>query len=356
MPKKIKVLIVDDSAFIRKAMRRMLSSDPMLEVAGDAMDGPAAIIKVKELKPDVITLDVNMPGMNGIEVLKRIMKENPTPVLMVSSLTNEGGGITLSALEAGAVDFIDKSSCHTIMDILNIADTLIAKVKMIAGVDIQKVMDTAPRPKPTPPLPPRKAVAPPSEVCSDTPTHIVAIGASTGGPMSLESVLCNLPANYPGAILVVQHMPIGFTQSFAERLNTLCRMKVQEAKEDSPILPGNIYIGPAGYHIKMQSKDGKYKVLLSKTPRDAMHIPSVDELMKSVAETWPGTMLGVILTGMGQDGTEGAKEMKRQGATIVSQDEATCVVYGMPRSVYLAGCVDQVLPLPRICEYIDRFC
>jgi two-component system, chemotaxis family, protein-glutamate methylesterase/glutaminase len=348
---RIKVLIVDDSTFMRKALTRMLNSDPLIKVIGEARDGEAAVNQVRELEPDVVTLDVQMPGMNGLEALKKIMALRPTPVLMVSSVTNEGGEITFKALEAGAVDFIDKSSCHTAMDILDIADSLVKKVKVIAGVDLKKITEAkvadfvAPLPAPS-----RVRVLP-----EGNPSHLVAIGASTGGPMSLEKVLTGLPADYPGAILVVQHMPVGFTRSLAERFNTLCKMEVVEAKEDDVIQPGKIFIGPAGYHLKIKKAVSIFKVALSKTPRDTPHVPSVDVMMESVAEVWPGPMLGVVMTGMGADGAVGVKAMKAGGATIIAQNEETCVVYGMPKAAKESGAVDRMVALNHITYEIYRF-
>jgi len=349
MPEKITVLVVDDSAFMRKALKRMLRSDSMIRVVGDAKDGLEAIEKIKRLEPDVVTLDVKMPGMDGLEALKRIMREKPTPVLMVSSLTNEGGGVTLRALDAGAVDFVDKSSCHTVMDIISIADTLVEKVKVVAGVDLMKVVT-----KPT--VVPAKPKSVKTTIVSDeAPLHIIAIGASTGGPMSLETILNQLPEDYPGAVMVVQHMPVGFTASFAERLNNVCPMQVKEAEENDPVVPGRIYIAPGGYHLKLKRNDNKFQALLSKYPRDTMHTPSVDVMMKSVAEIWPGQMMGVILTGMGADGVEGIRAMKSMGGKIIAQNEQTCVVYGMPKAAYQTGCVNQMVPLHRVAEEICKF-
>ncbi len=355
MPKKkISVLVVDDSAFMRKALKRMIRSDPMLRVAGDAKDGLEAVEKVKRLRPDVVTLDVKMPGMDGLQALKRIMSESPVPVLMVSSLTGEGGEVTLNALEMGAVDFIDKSSCYTTMDILNIAESLVKKVKVVAGVDLKKVVESKPTPiTEAPALPPLPAL--PVRIRDEKPTHVVAIGASTGGPMSLERILTPLPASYPGAILVVQHMPVGFTRSLAERMNQQCPMEVKEAEEGDLILPGRIYIAPGGYHLKLRRFKETYRVLLSKSPRDTLHCPSVDVLLESVAETWHGRMLGIILTGMGQDGTQGVKAMKKKGGIILAQNKETCVVFGMPKTAQMTGCVNQMVPLNLMSGEIYRF-
>ncbi|MGA1791401.1 MAG: protein-glutamate methylesterase/protein-glutamine glutaminase [bacterium] len=350
-PRRISVLIVDDSAFIRKAMKRMLGSDPMIKVLGDACDGFEALQRIKSLKPDVVTLDVKMPGMDGLQTLKQIMREYPVPVLMVSSLTGEGGEVTLQALEMGAVDFIDKSSCHTTMDILDIAESLIQKVKVIAKVDLKKVIESKPDPKLAPhPTRPTAAVT-----RDGNPSHLVAIGTSTGGPMALEKVLTPLPSNYPGAILVVQHMPLGFTRSLAQRMNQQCPMAVKEAEEGDIILPGNIYIAPSGYHLKIRRSMDKYHVILAKNPGNMPHCPSVDVMMQSVAENWSGKILGIIMTGMGNDGVEGIQAIKKRGGTTLAQNEETCVVFGMPKAAYLTGCVERMVPLSHVAEEIQRF-
>ena len=288
--------------------------------------------------------------MDGLQALERIMKESPVPVLMVSSLTSEGGEITRRALEMGAVDFIDKSSCHTTMDILDISESLIQKIKVIAGVDLRKVVQSKPVRRSIPVSPVPLSVT----VSDERPSHLVAIGTSTGGPMSLEQVLTPLPANYPGAILIVQHMPVGFTSSLAERMDRQCAMAVKEAEEGDTILPGHIYIAPGGYHLKICRSISKYSVVLSKNPCDMPHCPSVDVMMQSIAETWPGKVLGVIMTGMGNDGARGCRQMKQRGATIIAQDEASCVVFGMPREPIEKGIADVVKPLDDIADEIVR--
>lgn len=348
--KKISVVVVDDSAFMRKALKRMLNSDPMVNVIGTAEDGYDAIEVVKKLKPDVVTLDIKMPGMNGIEALKYIMRDNPVPVLVVSSLTSEGGGVTLEALEAGAVDFIDKSTCHTMMDIVDIADSLVKKIKVIAGVDLNKFKEVR-QAHPTYYAPAIGQMKKEDVI----PSHLVVIGASTGGPVSLEKVLTRIPHDYTGAILIVQHMPLGFTLSFAERLDSICSLKVKEAQEDDYIFAGQIYIAPGGYHLKIQKEQQKYKVALSKNPRDALHRPSIDVLMTSVAQNWSGKILGVIMTGMGKDGVVGIEAIKKKGGTIIAQTKQSCVVYGMPKAAKQSGYVDKMLHLNRIAEKIISF-
>jgi two-component system chemotaxis response regulator CheB len=351
--RKISVLVVDDSAFIRRSLRRMLSSDPMIQVVGDSEDGLQAVEAVHRLKPDVVTLDVKMPVMDGLAALERIMRERPTPVIMISSLTGEGGDVTIRALAAGAVDFIDKSSCHTMLDIIDIADTLVQKIKVVAGVDVSKII-AAPAVR-RPVREPKVSPAPPAAAGRPVPGHLVLIGSSTGGPMALEQVLTRIPGGYPGAILVVQHMPVGFTRSLAERLNTLCRVPVKEAEEDDVILPGRAYIAPAGYHMTIAGKADRYQVILSKEPSGTVHRPSVDVLFEGAATAWPGGILALVMTGMGNDGLEGARVVRQRGGTVIAQDEATCVVYGMPRAVVEAGLADSSVPLHGLADEIMSF-
>ncbi len=348
--KKVSVLVVDDSTFMRKALKRMLTSDPMITVAGEAKDGREAVEAVKRLRPDVVTLDIKMPVMDGLQALQQIMRECPIPVLMVSSLTSEGGELTLKALEMGAVDIIDKSSCHTFMDIVDIADSLVKKVKVLAGVDMGKVVRTRQPARASRPGKPKL----PSAVAED-PNHIIAIGSSTGGPMALETVLSSLPADHPGALLIVQHMPVGFTLPLAERLNRQSRFLVKEAEEDDILLRGRAYIAPGGYHLKLKRQNGRFRVLLTRNPKDSQHRPSVDVMMKSVASVWRGRKMGVLLTGMGTDGVDGMAAIKRAGGATIAQDEKTCVVFGMPRAAHEAGSVDRLLPLNRISSRILEF-
>lgn len=352
MPKKIRVLVVDDSAFMRKALRRMLGSDPMIELVGEAKDGLQGLEMARRLKPDVITLDIQMPEMDGLQCLRRIMAEQPTPALMVSSLTSEGGEMTLRALSAGAVDFIDKSSCHTIMDVLDIADSLLTKVKVAAGVDVRKL---SPAPAAVVPAAAPAAPRPEPAAAVGAPAHIVAIGASTGGPMALEKVVIPIGPGYPGAVLIVQHMPVGFTKSLADRLDGMSGLEIREAKEDDPVVPGRAYIAPGGYHLRLARRGDDYFVHIDKNPRDTLYIPSVDVLFRSVADQWPGRALAVVMTGMGADGAEGATALKARGATVVAQNEDTCVVYGMPRAAHLAGAVDRLVPLEKIADEIIKF-
>jgi two-component system chemotaxis response regulator CheB len=351
MPRRpISVVVVDDSAFMRKALKRMLASDAALEVVGDAADGPHALEIIARLRPDVVTLDVNMPGMDGLTVLRRVMQETPTPVLMVSAVTQDGGAVTLQALELGAVDFVDKSACHTMMDIVEIAETLINKVKVVAGVDLRRIASLLPA---QPALPPRREPA--AEPGDAVPTHLVAIGSSTGGPIALETILQALPAGLPAAVVVAQHMPPGFTRALADRLNGQTRVHVTEAEEGELLRAGWVYIAPAGYHLVLRRGEDGVRAHLTRSPQDSPHHPSVDVLFGSVAEEWRGPLMGVVLTGMGADGSEGIKRLRARRAVVLAQDEASCVVFGMPRAAQLTGCVDRMVPLLGVAGEIVQF-
>jgi two-component system, chemotaxis family, protein-glutamate methylesterase/glutaminase len=352
MARKIRTLIVDDSVFMRRSIKRMLRSDAEIEVIAEARDGAEAVAKVLALRPDVVTMDVNMPDCNGLQALETIMRDCPTPVLMVSSLTSEGGQVTLQALEMGAVDFIDKSSCHTMLDILDIADALIQKIKVLAGVDLSKVEVSRHRRLEPPALPPPIADAS-AELIS--PSALIALGTSTGGPMSIERVLTQLPADLPAAILMVQHMPVGFTASLAQRLDRLCALSVKEAEQHEPVMPGTVYLAPGGCHLRIANGHGLCQVELGKSPLTEPHRPSVDVLLESVADVWKGPMMAIVMTGMGADGARGVKAVKQAGGLVIAQDRDTCVVYGMPKAAYDTGCVDRLVPLDQIPDHINGF-
>jgi two-component system, chemotaxis family, protein-glutamate methylesterase/glutaminase len=341
MLRKIRVLVVDDSAFMRKALERMLSSDPMIKVVDTASDGLEGYEKTMALRPDVVTLDVRMPGMDGLTALGKIMSDCPTPVLMLSSLTSEGGEVTLKALDIGAVDFIDKSSARSAMDILSIAGELIMKVKAIAGVDVAKVVKKEEAGV-------EAVTLPPSLPMVKGRFDAVAIGTSTGGPPALQLILTAMPSDLPVPILVVQHMPMGFTSSLAKRLDGLTKLDVAEAGDGDLALPGRCLIAPSGLHMYLEDGPRGLAVRLSKSPDGLLHRPSVDILMESVAEILGRRAVGVILTGMGSDGAKGIKAIHDSGGRTIAQDESTCVVYGMPKVAVELGGVDRSLPLERI--------
>ncbi|GAB6064701.1 protein-glutamate methylesterase/protein-glutamine glutaminase [Deferrisoma palaeochoriense] len=332
----IRVLVVDDSAFMRKALQKMLEEDPEIRVVGTARDGLEALAKVRELDPDLVTLDVEMPRMDGLETLQRIMAESPRPVVMVSSLTEEGAEVTLRALDLGAVDYLPKNIGANVLEVVKIREALRAKVKAVARKRAQ-----VPRPVPAP-------GAEPATVPSLGPARLVAIGASTGGPPALQKVFAELPEGFGAPVVVVQHMPKAFTGAFAKRLDAAGGLSVKEAESGDRLEPGRGFVAPGGRHLVVH-RDGRGLVLqVTERPADTLHRPSVDVMFRSVAQVPVPDTLAVVLTGMGSDGAEGAREIRRQGGRVVAQSAETCVVYGMPRAVVEAGAADAVLPLERI--------
>lgn len=342
MKKPIQVFVVDDSAFMRYTINRHLDADPDITVIGSAQDGLDALSKLSGLKPDVITLDVEMPRLDGLGTLERIMKEMPTPVVMLSSLTKKGAHTTIKALMLGAVDFVAKPSNSA--DTRTVMETLISKVKSAAGVRIAKVAKPVLK-EPTSKKPIVRAAL--KSFSSGDP--LVVIGSSTGGPKALQEVLSHLPADLNIAMAIVQHMPAGFTGSLAQRLNTLCPLTVQEAVDGDRLAKGLILLAPGDYHMEiLESK----RIKLTKAPKRNHVRPSVDITMETAAEHYGSSVLGVVLTGMGSDGTDGSKKIKSMGGHIIAEDKSTCVVYGMPRSVAEAGVVDKVAPLQNIASAI----
>jgi two-component system chemotaxis response regulator CheB len=347
MGRPVKVLVVDDSPFMRRAITRMITSEPGLEIVGQATNGAEAIALIAELRPDVVTMDIEMPVMDGLTALKRIMAERPVPIIMMSTLTQSGSSETLQALELGAFDFVPKPE-SSMLDVFTVQHELTSKIK------------EASRPRrtgPLPPMPPMPTAIPPKigEPRGTQRIELVAIGISTGGPPALQAVLPQLPSDFPVPVLVVQHMPPGFTKSLAERLDKLSCVRVKEAEQGEKLEAGTVYIAPAGWHLTLKSDSrGSYVQLIDSSDSKTWHKPSVDVMMASVAMTYGSRALGLIMTGMGNDGTAGAGAMKRSGAPIWAQDEETCVVYGMPRAVFESGVVDKVLPLPRIASELAR--
>ena len=337
----IKVLIVDDSAFMRNTLSGMISSDPEIQVIGIARDGIEAVEKVVSLKPDIVTLDVEMPRMDGIEALQRIMAQHPVPVLMVSSLTTDGAEVTLDALDLGAVDFIPKNLEDLSVNIVKIKNALIDKIKSIArrGIVHSPVIKTAM------PL----AMPKPTEYKSHRKTGIIVIGSSTGGPKALQNIISKLPKEFPVPILIAQHMPPNFTRPFAERLNQISVVSVKEAEDREPIQKGIVYIAPGTGHMGvLRKKITETLISISGNSGEYIYKPSVDALMLSVVELYSGQVLGVILTGLGNDGEHGMREIKNKGGRTIAQNEQTCVVYGMPKSVINAGLADKIVPLDEI--------
>ncbi|HEY6838911.1 MAG TPA: chemotaxis response regulator protein-glutamate methylesterase [Geobacteraceae bacterium] len=342
---KIKVVVVDDSAFVRRAIIRIFEQSPDIQIIDVASDGVMAVELVKKLRPDVVTLDVQMPVLDGLSALERIMTECPTPVIMLSSLTGKGGDKTLKALELGAVDFIDKSAAGGPMDIAAIARELTAKIMVAARVDLQKLRGgdgTKAQP----------VERHPATLATDT--EVVAIGTSTGGPPALQAILGKIPADFPCPILIVQHMPMGFTASLAERLDRLSAVSVGEARDGERLQPGKAYLAPAGRHMKIRRVAGELHIWLDTEPELSLHRPSVDTLLESVAAACGRKSLALVLTGMGKDGSVGARAIKESGGRIVVESEETAIVFGMPKAVMDSVAVDAVVPLYTAAETIIR--
>jgi two-component system chemotaxis response regulator CheB len=343
---KTRVLIVDDSAFMRTALSRMVMFDPDLEVVGTASCGNEALEKIGPLDPDVITLDVQMPGLDGLETLRCIMKQFPRPVLMVSSLTVKDADTTFGALEAGAFDYVPKQLSSASLNILHIREDLITKIK--AAAESRRVKDRPVLPR----KPPRSEEVATRQLSSTIPT-IIAVGISTGGPKALQQILPTLPSDLSTPILVVQHMPAGFTAPFAQRLNSLCAASVCEASQGEFLRPGVVYIAPGGRQLTVdRSTNSRRTICLSDSPENQLHAPSVDIMMQSVAAAFGSLAMGVIMTGMGSDGAQGMSAIRREGGFTLGQDEHSCAVYGMPRVCAEMGILDRVVPLSRITHEI----
>jgi two-component system chemotaxis response regulator CheB len=341
----VRVLIVDDSAFMRNALGKMLSSDPGIEVVGTARDGLEALDKIVALNPDLVTMDIEMPRMDGIEALRRIMATHPVPVIMVSSLTAEGAQATLEALDLGAVDFLPKNLSELSVNIVKIREVLLEKVKHIARRR-RAAVARSPRP-PQAPLQPAPAAR--GDYRMERRIAVVAIGTSTGGPKALQEVIPKLPKDFPVPVIVVQHMPPAFTGPFAERMNDLSMISVKEAEEGEPLRNGVVLVAPGRGHLSVRrGRVGECVVTIDENRPDLIYRPSADVMMASVAEAYPGRALGVILTGMGNDGEKGIRAIKTSGGRSVAQNEETCVVYGMSRSVVDAGLADKVVPISEV--------
>ncbi len=405
----IRVLVVDDSGFFRRRIRAMIEQDSRLEVCGEAADGRQAIEQARRLCPDVITMDIEMPELDGISAVREIVRYRPTPVLMFSSLTHEGARATIEALEAGASDFIPKRFADVSGDMEAVQRQLCERLVELGGGrrggGARRGQAAASQSEPSPrgdegstpaarsttgaaadsgrqqrTTPergggeaPRDAGRHPSgrgeagASAAETPARrttargprladleAVVIGCSTGGPVALQRVLTKLSARFPVPVLVVQHMPASFTPAFAERLNELCAVTVREARDDDVLRPGEVLLAPGGRHIGIRGRSGHLSVYTYEGPSDHHYKPSVDIAFSELARLVPGRVLGIVLTGMGSDGAKGAKQLKESGSWVWSQDEASSVIYGMPAAVARAGLSDQVLPLDQIGEELTR--
>ena len=342
--KRIKVLIIDDSALVRALLTKILGADPALQVVGTAPDAFIAREKIKLLNPDVLTLDVEMPRMDGLQFLRNLMRLRPMPVVMCSSLTERGADVTLAALELGAIDFVTKPKVDVAHALEAYAAELISKVKVAA---VARVRPLVPRPPPANQA--GAAQKPRPELHFRTTDQIVAIGASTGGTEAIRQVLARLPPDAPG-IVITQHIPRAFSAPFAARLNACSRLSVQEARDGVLILPGQAYIAPGDLHLAVERDGARYRCRLRDHAPVNRHRPSVDVLFRSVAEQVGQNAVGVILTGMGADGARGLKDMRDKGALTIAQDEKSSVVWGMPGAAVALGAVDRILPIERIAQ------
>lgn len=339
---KIKVLVIDDSAIVRKIFSRELSKFPDIEVVGTAMDPYVGRDKIIRLDPDVVTLDVEMPRMDGLTFLRKLMRYYPLPVIVVSALTSEGGELTLEALEIGAIDVIAKPGGSYSVE--NMGVQLAEKIRVASRVKMTREYNVCrPETRKTEPI----------NALSRTSHKIIAIGASTGGTEALKKVLSRMPVNSPG-IVVVQHMPGNFTTAFAKRLNDLCQIKVKEAEDNDSVTPGTALIARGNHHIILRRSGARYYVEVKKGPMVHHQRPAVDVLFKSTAKYAGPNSIGVILTGMGSDGAEGLLKMKQAGAETIAQDEKTCVVYGMPKEAVRLQAVDREVPLDQVADEIIR--
>lgn len=352
--KKIRVLIVDDSAVIRQVVSQLLGVDPGIEVIGSAADPLIAIERMKKEWPDVLVMDVEMPRMDGITFLRKIMAERPTPVIICSTLTEKGAQTTIEAMSAGAVAIITKPKLGVKQFLNDASSDLVAAVKSAAVVNPRRL---APRPvqKPVPGKNTADVILPPTtRHMSKTTERVVVIGTSTGGTQALEYVLSALPEVVPG-IVIVQHMPEKFTEAFAQRLNGICQLEVKEAANNDRVLPGRALIAPGGRHMLLKLSGARYHVEVTDGPLVNRHRPSVDVLFRSAAQSAGANALGIIMTGMGDDGARGLKEMFGAGARTVAQDEESCVVFGMPKEAIKHGGVQSIVSLDEIPELIIRY-
>lgn len=351
---KIRVLVVDDSAFMRKVISDILSTDSGILVVGTARNGQDAIKKVEEYEPDVVTMDIEMPVMDGIEALRILMEKHPLPIVMISSLTQEGTEATIRALEWGAVDFIAKPSGPISLDIHKVKEKVITRVKAAAKAKPKWAAKSLPINRPNHLLSQSKAPIHPSSL--NRIPHLITIGVSTGGPNALKSVLEVLPRDFPAAIFIVQHMPAKFTKSLSERLDSLSAITVVEAENGMHVKAGYAYIAPGNFHMEVApSPGGNWRILLNQREPVAGHRPSVDVLFESVSKLKHPSKFVVILTGMGHDGTKGLDMMKKTGCVeAIAEDESSCVIYGMPKSAILSGNVDRILPVHEIGTYLMK--
>jgi two-component system, chemotaxis family, protein-glutamate methylesterase/glutaminase len=348
MSERVKVLVVDDSALMRKLIPTILERDPSIEVVGTAMDGAFALKKIEELHPDVITLDLEMPRMDGLEALRLIMRRAPMPIVVFSTHSQEGAYSTFKALALGAIDFVAKPKSAAAGQLDSVAMQLIEKIKVAKRASTRKIAAHVELEISKPPKKTSRATMPPN--------RIVAVGVSTGGPIALQFVLSQIPAEFSGSMVVVQHMPEGFTEMFAKRLDECSALDVQEARSGDLLLAGRVLICPGNRHIMVRRMPRGDMIVLSDAPPVNGHRPSADVLFHSVAQEFGPTSVGVIMTGMGEDGAEGLGAIKAAGGMTVAQSEDTCVVSGMPRAAILKGFAKKVVPLDGLGSLLVSYC
>jgi two-component system chemotaxis response regulator CheB len=339
MPDLVRALVVDDSAYVRKVVTQMLGRSPFIDVVGAARDGAEALEMARDLEPDVITCDLNMPVLDGVGFVRAQMLARPTPIVIISIAAGSGEQV-LAALDAGAVDFVQKPTALATERLMDISEELIEKVKAAAAVRVLAKLVAGPA----------KPAAVPTKTRGTV--DIVLIGISTGGPQALKQVIPRLPADFPVPVAMVLHMPLGYTEMYAAKLNELCALTVVEARDGQVVERGTVYLAPAGRHLSFKREGARILTHLDVRPLDTPHRPSVDALFHSAAEVYGERVLGVVMTGMGNDGREGAAWIKARGGCILTEAEETCVVYGMPRSVVEAGLSDHSVPLTRMADAI----
>jgi two-component system chemotaxis response regulator CheB len=340
MSRHIRVLVVDDSAYIRKVVKEMLGRSPEIEVVGAARDGDDALEQCERLQPDVVTCDLIMPGVDGIEFIRRQMAKRPVPIVIVS-IAAESSERVLSGLDAGAIDFVQKPTALATDKVFDVAEDLLAKVIAASRASISR-------------LPVSSLDGPlPATSAFQNRYSVVVLGVSTGGPQGLKAIVPRLPGDFPVPVAIVLHMPIGYTEAYARRLDEMSALEVREARDGEAVRPGVVLIAPAGRHLTFyRNTEGAVVTRLDVTPLDTPHRPSIDVLFQSAAEVYGDRVLGIVMTGMGVDGRDGAAWIKARGGAVLTESEETCVVYGMPRSVVEAGLSDDVVPLDRLAASI----
>ncbi len=365
--KRIRVLIVDDSAFMRKVLQSILTADPDLEVCGEARDGREAVAQSDALTPDVITMDINMPHMDGLQATELIMSQKPRPIVIVSSESRDGADTTLKSLELGAIDFVAKPSSGVDLDMNSVRAELIKKLKMAAKVRVvrtavrsklqQEIASSAPRIEPAP-APPRPAV--PATAAAPAPTlvsrgngkfPVVVIASSTGGPATLMKFVPMFPKDFPGAVILVQHMPGTFTSQFAQQLSEIAQIKIKDAEQGEILQPATFYVCPGSHHLRVTPTG---RITLDDGPRIAGYRPCADVSLETAAAFAGPMTIAVVLTGMGNDGSQGIQKVKSAGGHVIAQDESTSVIFGMNAEAIKTGCVDQILPLDSIFSAVEK--